>query len=83
MSSRSEGGSPGGVTAAPRLVRLVFTLPVTTDKSPDEVEGLLEERGRDMVRLFESILYAQTKLEPLRFKGGPSVMPFVGRKESA
>lgn len=69
--------------ATGRLRRVTFTVPVTTSLTEDEVQALLNRYGMGLTRTLEGLLYSMTQLTPLRFKGGPTIPPFVGRKELA
>lgn len=63
-----------------RLRRLVFTIPIKTDMGDAEITGILDNKGPELIRLYESILYANTKLRPWRFDGGLSVQPVLGKE---
>lgn len=64
-----------------RVRRITFTVPVTTSLTEDEVQDLLNRYGTGLTRTLEGLLFSMTQLTPLRFKGGPTIPPFVGRKE--
>lgn len=72
--------SAGRKEPATKVRRLVFTIPILTAKSDEEINEILEDSGPEIVRMFESFLWVRTKLRPWRMERGPSVKPVLGKE---